>query len=227
MKYTHLTEEFLMVAGACVQGVIFARNNGLIGFPFDKLCKVKGEYEGFVHWLRFEVENLRYIRNGTSLVIKGSEMDVHWNMADPLRLVRKVEGSTEYKIYHLSDTKQILKTELYDGTDLSRTETLEYSTSGQLVYVLTEDTVYYGRLTRGLTINYDQEGRLFLYVRNRINGKKSTSVYKVEYSYAKGWFGTTKITETSGSYRNHTVLNSKYYPNGQLKRMGTLKIPQL
>ena len=227
MKYTHLTEEFLMVAGACVQGIVFARNNGLIGFPFDKLNKVRGEYEDFICWARFEAKNIHYSRRGTSLVITGRHNDIHWDLSNPLRLVRKVEDSITSRVYHLeTNTKRLLKKEIYEGNDLVLVETLEYSSSGQLTQVQTFKTVHGSPVTNLLRIGYDSSGRLSSYARSRIDAGQPASLYVVDYSYDRGWFGTVKITENSSNYQKPKVLKSKYYDNGQLKRMGTLRIPQ-
>ena len=77
-----------------------------------------------------------------------------------------------------------------------------------------------------LRISYDSSGRLSSYVKERIDEGQPDNLYIVRYSYDKGWFGSTKVTEDSSNYRKPTVLKSKYYNNGQLKRMGTLRIPQ-
>ena len=227
MKYTHLTEEFLMVAGACVQGIVFARNNGLIGFPFDKLNKVRGDYEDFVCWVRFAVNNTSYVRNSTSLIITGKHNDIHWDLSNPLRLVRRVAGHTTSRVYHLEDSpKRLLKKEVYEGNDLVRVDTMGYSSSGQLIRVQTVNTGNKYPVTKVLRISYDSSGRLSSYVKGCIDEGQPDNLYTVRYSYAKGWFGTTKVTEDSSNYRKPTVRKSKYYNNGQLKRMGTLRIPQ-
>jgi hypothetical protein len=47
MYYTTLTEKFLKAHAACEEGIEFVKRNKLIGFPFDMIDQVKGDYEEF------------------------------------------------------------------------------------------------------------------------------------------------------------------------------------
>ena len=75
-----LTIEFLNTNNACKDGISFAVNNKLLGFPLDKLNDVKGDHADFVSWLRKKlIEVKEYDANNNLIHYRNSDGYESWN----------------------------------------------------------------------------------------------------------------------------------------------------
>ena len=59
MNTTTLNIEFLTSLNACQTGIDFVKAANLEGFPLEMLDQVKGDYQGFVNWLRKHLKTER------------------------------------------------------------------------------------------------------------------------------------------------------------------------
>jgi len=77
-----LTVKLLEDLSACREGVLLVKNSNLEGFPLEKLNEVKGDYRGFVSWLKHELKHtyIEYDNNNNTVSEKmfDSEGNVEW-----------------------------------------------------------------------------------------------------------------------------------------------------
>ena len=66
MKNRTLTVQYLKDVNACQSGIDFVVNNGLEGLSLDLLDKVKGDYSGFISFLK-EAPRIEYDSNNNKI----------------------------------------------------------------------------------------------------------------------------------------------------------------
>ena len=74
---TILTKELLLTCGACDEGISFCERNKLFGFDLSRIAEIKGDYNGFIDWLKGQVSiKMEYDSNGN--IIKQENSDGYW-----------------------------------------------------------------------------------------------------------------------------------------------------
>ena len=63
-----LTIEFLKKHGACKSGIDFCINNKLIGFPFNKIKKIQGDYNKYISWLKSKISIIQEYDQNNNLI---------------------------------------------------------------------------------------------------------------------------------------------------------------
>ncbi len=207
-EHKTVTLELLKKLNACEEGLDFLRRNKLEGFPLSRLHEIEGDYDGFVSWLKKTLEVARdwqyeYDKDGNVTKI----------MASP-SIIAKYEYDQNGNM-----TKEV-------DSDGFFTE-IKYDQNGNMI----EQVSASGRTTE---YKYDQNGNMIEQV--------SASGRTTEFEYDKDG-NVTKVVEADGyvwlyelDSKGNTLVKansdghvwkyeSSFYPDGQLKSYGSLKIP--
>ena len=65
-----ITKKILKQLEACEDGIIWAEKNGLLPFDSDNISKIKGDYKGYVVWLKENLINSTYDESKNELIHK-------------------------------------------------------------------------------------------------------------------------------------------------------------
>jgi YD repeat-containing protein len=187
-----ITLDFLIENGACKEGINFYRRNNLDGFPIDRLNDIKGDFDGFVWWIKYQVSVVerKFDDKGNKIYHKDSWGDeFHWKYDDKGN--RIYERRSDSLVYHYGyDDKGNQNYVKYPSGDEHRWEHI-YNTDGNLIYKKDSwgNEHHYGYDDNGNKIyekdsdggeshwKYDDIGNV-IYVKN-----PSGYDYEVEYDY--------------------------------------------
>lgn len=141
-----LTEKWLVDNKACKEGIEFCERGKLFGFPFSMIKDIKGEYHGFINWIRNNRENVLHYdsHNRVKCVASPFHNDIRTYTYDDnnniiceqLEMVDNedsISSKTEFFTYFEYNNNKISKEyDSYGGSTV-----YSYNDKGNLVHVVT------------------------------------------------------------------------------------------
>jgi len=128
-----LTLKWMKDRNACQEGIDFAIRNKLIGFPFDRIGEIKGDFNWFVGWVKDKLNSdiqYEYDVNGNRIKkvfpsgrIITYEYDSHGNK------IKEVYPSGNVYIYEYDAHDNMIKKVLPNN----RTYTYQYDSHGNMI----------------------------------------------------------------------------------------------
>ncbi len=219
-----LTKKLLIQWNACEEGIDFCQRNKLFGFDLSRIVEIKGDYNNFMYWLKKQLKITReYDSNGN--VIKdifedgdwySYEYDIHgncikknnfkdhwieWEYDEHGNQIKQEDFNRNWTKWEYDSQHNKIKEEKSNGYWIK----LQYDHNNNLI---SEQNLFgewytYQYNQYGCMVKKESFDELYLLCEydEHLNLIKVTNRYE------------TKITET------------EYYPNGQLKQIGNLKLP--
>ncbi len=230
-----LTKKLLIQLDACTAGINFCERNKLFGFDLSRINEIEGDTEEeFVSWLKYEMQNEFIFDDSDNIVVKKRisartlanymydergnktlEITVNYFKPSNVEYGRFEYDSNNNLIHYYNSLNEWVKWEYDEQCRILR----EYDSDGyekKYVYDIHGHTVY------ELTHHYNKD-------------IISTSKYNTQgfliSDNVEGNFNILYECDENGNiirilHKNREEKKLvKYYPNGQLKQYGDLKIP--
>lgn len=226
MNNNTLTLKWLYDNDACKEGIQFAIKNKLIGFPFELLPEIKGDYNNFISWININSKNiLTYDDNGYIIrCIKETGFDYRYQYDDKYRLINKTYNHNgryvEYRYDHLDRV-----VEDYDSSS-QYFSYYTYDDNNNLIFKNISHSGYehyYYDLNNNLIKTTYAHGFSSECQYDEYNNK----IYQREINDFQTWYeyDAINVIHTRNSYNLHIDYVVEYYPDGQLKSINELLIP--
>ena len=141
MKTDILTLKLLNALSACKEGIALVKNNNLEGFPLDRINEVKGDFKGFVEWLKKNLKTqLEYDDNGNMIKKVDPYGDVfQYEYDDNGNMIKKVLPDGNVYLFAYDDNGNMIKEVFPDGDVFQ----YEYDSNGNMIKrVLPDGAVY-------------------------------------------------------------------------------------
>ena len=178
---TILTKELLIKFGACEEGISFCESNKLFGFELSRIDEIKGDFNNFVLWLRYQNNIKRKYNSHKNLIYKETS-DGNWTNWE--------YDSNGNLIYEEDSNGNCIKWEydfhgnkIYQENSNGNWWKYQYDSNGNILY----EEHYTGYWKK---IEYDSNG-------NKIKEKNSNGYIK---SYEIEYYSTGQLKRYGGLY---------------------------
>lgn len=242
-----LTKELLKRYDACEEGLNFCERNKLYGFDLKRIGEIRGDYGGFVDWLKYAIlgvdvdrESIKYEYDANGNIVRKEDYNGNWWVYEYNDNGDKIKEEHYRSISWEPETDGVLVSYRYEYDDKGNMIKREKSNveGGWMIYEYDSE----GKLIRkenstGFWWEFDYDG-----IGNQI-GKRCSNGRWVKYEYNDR--GDMIREEHSGGYMqsyeydlNDNIIkiynfsgalllkrSTELYPNGQLKRINDLRIP--
>jgi hypothetical protein len=198
-----LTLQWLKDNNACKEGIDFAIRNKLIGFPFDMLPFIKGDYGSFyVCWVEENKNNIihHYYVNGLPCVMTTQNYHpTRWYFYDANDNLILEKDSDGYECKHEYDNHN---NQVYSQSDDGSFTIREFDSNNNLIYK---------KESSGFEVWYDYDAN------NVLKFQKE----KVDNTIAEALFfhdDHNNVIQVKRSTGFNFCYTTEYYPDGQLKQ---------
>jgi YD repeat-containing protein len=239
-----ITEQWLKDNAACEDGIDFVVRNKLIGFPFNLIDDIDGDYEGYIEWVKDNKDNtLEYDDNCLLVRYVGNDhYPVNFKYDDNNNLIEKTFDYNELShVYEYDDNNNLI----FEQYPFGLTCNYKYDKNNNRTMCITHDKygkhvslkTYQYNDSHVLTYeNYNDELEEF-YTDGKLTLSKSESDH-IEYEYENNNVIRVKRPninlEDIYEYDSHNnilsikkilnnvitdniVFTNEYYADGQLK----------
>ena len=194
-----LTKKLLAQAGATQGCIKFFEKNKLFGFPLSKLSAIKGDYNGFITWLKERT----FIVDSNNNLIRIDYKDGYWYVNEydlNNNVIRIKDNDNNWYANEYDSNNNVIRVDYKSGYWYTN----EYDSNNNLIRIDDKNGYWY-------TQEYDLNNNL---IRSDDNyGNWYTKIYDANNVIRH---------EDGDGITNYKI---RYYDNGQLKSINNLYIP--